>query len=439
MKLFGSLTKVYQIVFQTLNKQLTINPVTQTSADSTINIPDLAGGTHNLTTDLLTQTLKNKTLEDTTSTVANSTTATKQLSFDLSGATTATKTTFALSQTANRVITFPDDTATLATLAGVETLTNKTIGDALTVAHISSPSAPAAGYDKLYTKADDKLYKKTSAGVESLVGGGLTPVVPTVVANAFVAVDSTHALVNFSAASANITATLPTAVTGSSIAFTANGNHANLYRLILVPAAGQTITIQGVAYGSTDTVELLPSDDWCQLNWDDVAGTWRVDSNESFVSGTFAGDLVVTGALTPVGGIVGRSDGNIPSAGNVGYSTSVQGNSPVSNSIGWITQIQSGCASMGTFLVIATAQYNGIAGPSYMVSAINKTASSFSGCTEGYDKGTSLIDTGVGVGATVTLMRIMILAPTDYVYLNAQTNSATPSTAYGSLQLIQIV
>lgn len=49
----------------------------------------------------------------------------KLLTFNLSGATTATTTTFAISQTGNRTITFPDATATLATLTGSETFTNK--------------------------------------------------------------------------------------------------------------------------------------------------------------------------------------------------------------------------------------------------------------------------------------------------------------------------
>ena len=251
MKIFGSISKLYQLIFQTGSSTLTINPITQTG-NTQLNIPDLSSST-------------------------------------------------------------PD---TLTTAAVAQTLTNKTIADALTFAKISSPTAPSSGYDKLYVKADDKLYKKTSAGVESLVGGGLTPIVPTVSLNAFVAVDSTHALVDFSAASADITATLPTAVAGSSVAFSAYGNSVNVYRLVLVPAAGQTITVKDVAYTSTDSVKLLPCEDWCQLNWD--GSTWRVDSNESFVSGTFAGDLVVTGLLTPKSGIVGKIDGGIVSSGNIG-------------------------------------------------------------------------------------------------------------------------
>jgi hypothetical protein len=51
-----------------------------------------------------------------------------------------------------------------------QTLTNKTVGDALTMVQVATPSNPAAGRDKLYFKSDDKLYRLTSAGVEAEVG-----------------------------------------------------------------------------------------------------------------------------------------------------------------------------------------------------------------------------------------------------------------------------
>lgn len=38
--------------------------------------------------------------------------------------------------------------------------------------HISTPSNPSAGYIKIYAKSDDFLYKKTSAGVETVIGSG---------------------------------------------------------------------------------------------------------------------------------------------------------------------------------------------------------------------------------------------------------------------------
>jgi hypothetical protein len=44
----------------------------------------------------------------------------------------------------------------------------------LILKQISTPSNPSSGYNKLYFKSDDKLYKKTNGGVESEIGGGAT-------------------------------------------------------------------------------------------------------------------------------------------------------------------------------------------------------------------------------------------------------------------------
>lgn len=53
-----------------------------------------------------------------------------------------------------------------------QTLTNKTFDDAITGQEIATPSNPAAGYNKLYFKNDDKLYKLNSAGTEEEIGSG---------------------------------------------------------------------------------------------------------------------------------------------------------------------------------------------------------------------------------------------------------------------------
>jgi hypothetical protein len=100
--------------------------------------------------------------------------------FTTSGANALTLTT-----TGSTGVTLPT-TGTLATLAGTETLTNKTLtspifgtstiydSDAFARfdEHSSSPSTPAAGNVVLYAKADGLLYSKDDAGVETVVSGG---------------------------------------------------------------------------------------------------------------------------------------------------------------------------------------------------------------------------------------------------------------------------
>lgn len=72
-------------------------------------------------------------------------------------------------------VTLPT-TGTLSTLAGTETLTNKTlttaiINDYVDVNEESAPATPSAGVIRVYGKNDKKVYKKDSDGLESELGG----------------------------------------------------------------------------------------------------------------------------------------------------------------------------------------------------------------------------------------------------------------------------
>jgi hypothetical protein len=57
-------------------------------------------------------------------------------------------------------------------LTTVQTLTNKKFDDPITIKQVATPANPASTYNKLYFKSDDKLYKLTSGGTETEVGGG---------------------------------------------------------------------------------------------------------------------------------------------------------------------------------------------------------------------------------------------------------------------------
>lgn len=58
----------------------------------------------------------------------------------------------------------------------------------------TTPATPASGTLLVYPKTDDKFYKKTSAGVESEIGGGSGSTIPTLTATVFTVTDNTQAL-----------------------------------------------------------------------------------------------------------------------------------------------------------------------------------------------------------------------------------------------------
>lgn len=53
-----------------------------------------------------------------------------------------------------------------------QTITGKTFDDEFRVKHIATPSNPSAGYMKIYTKSDNKVYTLDSSGTETEIGTG---------------------------------------------------------------------------------------------------------------------------------------------------------------------------------------------------------------------------------------------------------------------------
>lgn len=139
----------------------------------------LNGVTGQLSGNAQSATLQNKTLDNTNAitvkdnsfTMQDNADTTKQLTFELSGITTAT----------SRILTVPDASTTIVGTDATQTLTNKTLTSPVlttpsadifsTTEQGSTPSTPAAGVRKLYSKADG-FYQLTSGGVETKLGVG---------------------------------------------------------------------------------------------------------------------------------------------------------------------------------------------------------------------------------------------------------------------------
>jgi hypothetical protein len=96
------------------------------SANQTVTFPD---GTDTVVTTNAAQTLTNKSLTDTTTNIVNTTDPTKQLGFDLSGATSGAKLTLSAPISQNQTLTVPDTTDTLVTQNLSQALTQKTLTD----------------------------------------------------------------------------------------------------------------------------------------------------------------------------------------------------------------------------------------------------------------------------------------------------------------------
>lgn len=201
MKIFGSITELVAAIFRKNSQTITVRPnqtttytaardvqlpeqdsnailVSRNSQDTLLNKTltspaittptglvkaDVGLGnvdnTSDATKNAASVTLTNKKLEDATTTIVDSVDPTKVIAFD-AGGTTGTSTTFAAAQTANRVLTAPDASDTLAGISAVQVLTNKDIdgGTASNTSRLTVPKAATAALNALTRKAGTIVY-----------------------------------------------------------------------------------------------------------------------------------------------------------------------------------------------------------------------------------------------------------------------------------------
>jgi hypothetical protein len=111
------------------NHQVQIMTQASGSATDVINIPDTSGGTDTFALLAQTQTLTNKSLNNSNVSFVDNTTPTKKISFQSSGATASTTLTIASQQTTSQTLSVPNiaGSDTIAVLATAQTFTNKTL------------------------------------------------------------------------------------------------------------------------------------------------------------------------------------------------------------------------------------------------------------------------------------------------------------------------
>lgn len=103
----------------------------------------------------------------------------------------------------------------------------------------ATPATPAATFNNLYFKSDDKLYKLNSAGTEAEVGAGSSQwTISIISASQAVTSGNTYLL---HANSAAISLTLPTPATGSFIKFKDIDGGASTNNITIVRNAGEKI------------------------------------------------------------------------------------------------------------------------------------------------------------------------------------------------------
>jgi hypothetical protein len=149
----------------------------------------------------------------------------------------------------------------------------------------------------------------------SLGGGGLvvTPSSITTGAATTPLAVGKHYIFDMYGANADKTTALSAGVTESNIKVSVI-RPSSLYKLTITCNGSEAIT-----YGGTTATTLdIPAgcESWVEFCWNGTG--WSAEDATTPVSGTWSGDMAITGTLTPSGGIVGKTSGVASATGHVG-------------------------------------------------------------------------------------------------------------------------
>ena len=220
-----------------------------------------------------------------------------------------------------QILTLPIITDTLVTKSTTDILTNKTLTGAVITdyedfTNVAAPATPAAGKLRVYSKTDNRVYKKDSSGIEVQVGSGTSSSI-----NYISNPDFEDGTVTGWATYADAAGTTPVDGTGGSPTVTfANssttplrGTYSGLFTKDAANRQGE-----GVAYAFT-------------LSAADVSKTLQITFDSTVSSGTFAsGDLTVYVYDITNGILITPSSINVPTGLASQYSLCFQATTSLS-------------------------------------------------------------------------------------------------------------
>jgi hypothetical protein len=131
----------------------------------------------------------------------------------------------------------------------------------------------------------------------------------------FTAYNGRHYLVDMAGAAEQYTIVLPAGFTETVVRISVKNNDLNTYPL-KVDGNGT----EKIWYDSVENADVYfgGSDQWAEFSWDTKDSHWIVNDGTGGLGGYVSGPLTVTGAFTPSGGIVGKTDGVAVAEGYIG-------------------------------------------------------------------------------------------------------------------------